>query len=64
MDPNGYYEKFTVTRNSTGEQITGFRFVLLLNDEHARRALLAYADSCESENPTLANDLRDQVRSA
>ena len=65
MDPAGYYEKFKVTRNSTGEEITEFRFVMIpgppSNDLHARTALRAYADSCEGENPGLANELRERL---
>ena len=33
-------------------------FVLMFDDPHAQRALHAYADSCEAENPKLAADLR------
>lgn len=65
MDDKGYYEKFKVIRNDTGEEITDFRFVLIpglpSNDLHARVALRAYADSCESENPTLARELRERL---
>lgn len=65
MDERGYYEKFTVVRNSSGEEITGFRFVLIpgppSNDLHARAALEAYAKSCEPENPALADELRTKL---
>lgn len=62
MDPKGYYEKFTVIRNDTGEEVTEPRFTLIpSHDEHAKAALLAYADSCESENPGLAADLREMA---
>jgi hypothetical protein len=65
MDGKGYYEKFRVIRNETGEEITNFRFVLIpglpSNDRHARVALRAYADSCEPENPGLARELRERL---
>jgi hypothetical protein len=61
MDDRGYYEKFKVVRNDTGEEITSFRFVLLPHDPHARVALLAYADSVEGDNPELARELRERL---
>jgi hypothetical protein len=65
MDPSGYYEKFKIVRNDTGEEITEFRFVLIpgppSNDPHARVALRAYADSCDSENSALARELRERL---
>lgn len=58
-DLRGYYDKFQVIRRETGEEITGPKFTLLPDhDHHAKVALRAYADSCESENPQLAEDLR------
>lgn len=51
-DPAGYYEKFKVVRNATGEEITEFRFVRL-----ARRTLRRL----EGENPTLAQELRERL---
>lgn len=61
MDDRGYYEKFKVVRNDTGEEITSFRFVMLPHDSHARVALRAYADSVEGENPELAQELRERL---
>jgi hypothetical protein len=62
MDPAGYYEKFTVIRRSTGEEVSEFRFVLVPgHDPHAVVALRAYADSVEGENPQLASELRERL---
>jgi hypothetical protein len=62
MDNRGYYEKYYVRNNETGEQITEFRFVLIPGrDEYAADALAAYADAVENDNPTLANDLREHL---
>ena len=63
----GLYNKFTVTRND-GQSEPGQKhehceyFVLdLIHDRHSRAALAAYADSCESEYPLLAADLRAKL---
>ena len=32
------------------------------HDPHARKAMLTYAESCESDNPELAHDIRELVR--
>lgn len=62
MDPKGYYEKFTVIRNDTGEEVTDFRFTLIpSHDPHAEVALRAYADAVEAENPQLARELRERL---
>lgn len=60
----GLYNKFLITRTD-GSSAQGRKhheceyFVLdLTHDPHARAALLAYAESCKSEYPLLANDLR------
>lgn len=60
----GLYEKFYVMRND-GKSAVGKKhfkcqyFVLdLVHDPHAKAALAAYADSCESDYPVLARDLR------
>jgi hypothetical protein len=64
-DMRGFYDKFQVIRRETGEEETGPTFTLLPDhDQHALAALLAYADSCEKENPTLAVDLRELCRRA
>jgi hypothetical protein len=59
-EPRGLYDKYNVTRND-GSPVDGFAFVLRLNDPHARVALLAYAESVRSENPTLWADLVYEV---
>ncbi len=63
----GLYEKFFVKRVD-GSSAPGGRhdacdyFVLdLTHDPHAMPAIRAYADSCETDYPILANDLRDKV---
>lgn len=61
-DERGYYEKFTVIRNDTGEEVKGFRFTLIpSHDPHAGTALRAYADAVEAENPQLAEELRERL---
>lgn len=61
-DSRGYYEKFTVIRNDTGEEVRGFRFTLIpSHDPHAGTALRAYADAVETENPALARELRERL---
>lgn len=61
----GLYNKFKVERldgkSEPGEKHHGcYYFVLDLDhDPHAVPAIDAYADSCESEYPYLAADLRD-----
>lgn len=63
----GLYEKFTVTRNDGSSEPGGKHhgceyFVLdLTHDKHAAAALLAYANSCASEYPLLAADLRQKL---
>lgn len=57
--PRGYYKKFTVIRNDTGEEVTEDTFTLIpAHDEHAIPALEAYAAACEADNPDLARDIR------
>lgn len=54
----GLYGKYRVTKVSDGSEV-GDCFVLKpVADKHARAALLAYADSVETDNPALAVDLR------
>lgn len=69
-DPNrGVYRKFDVRRTDGRSEPGGKHhdcnyFVLdLTHDPHARRALLAYADSCDEEEPLLARDIRAKIRS-
>jgi hypothetical protein len=59
----GLYEKYTVKRTD-GKSEPGEKhylcsyFVLdLKHDKHARKALLAYAESCKKEYPALSQDL-------
>lgn len=63
----GLYNKFDV-RRTDGSSAPGEKhhnceyFVLDLDhDKHAVAAINAYADSCESEYPELAADLRARV---
>lgn len=60
----GLYDKFRVERvdgkHKPGERHHGCRYFVLDidHDEHAPDALYAYADSCETDYPNLARDLR------
>lgn len=59
---DGLFEKFTVTRNEGTPEFQGEHFVLFpKHDPHAKKAMLAYASSCEDELPGLANDIRNWV---
>ena len=60
------HNKFTVIRND-GQDQEGTKhanceyFVLdLTHDYHARAAIEAYVNSCETQYPLLAKDLRDR----
>lgn len=59
----GLYSKFSVTRVSREAEVRHYSceyFVLdVTHDPHAAAALRAYADSCEKDYPTLAEDLRE-----
>lgn len=58
-DEQGYYKKFTIIRNETGEEVTEDTFTLIpAHDEYAIPALEAYAKACEADNPELAADIR------
>ncbi len=63
----GLYPKFHVGRTDLshlpGRKHHGCEYFVLdlTHDKHARAALLAYADSCESEFPILAADLRKKA---
>jgi len=63
----GLYGKFTIKRvdgkDAPGEKHYGCRYFVLDidHDPHAKAALRAYADSCESEYPLLADDLRNMA---
>lgn len=58
-DPKGLYDKYTVLKD--GNPVDGFTFVLRMPDPHARVALLAYAGSVKTENPTLADEIERAV---
>lgn len=54
----GLYGKYIILKSSTAQPIEGQAFVLKVSDPHAKPALLAYADSCQTDNPELAADIR------
>lgn len=55
---DGLFEKYTVTKNQGTPTFKGNHFVLFpKNDIHARRAVMAYAKSCEQHYPQLSMDL-------
>lgn len=66
----GVYHKFNVSRtdgrSSPGEKHHGCQYFVLdlEHDPHAVAALVAYAESCAREFPTLAADLRIIAESA
>lgn len=66
-DTTGIHAKYTVTRNDgkdgPGQKHHGCSYFVLDvdHDPHAHVALLAYAESCESESPELAKGLRKWV---
>jgi hypothetical protein len=65
----GLFAKFRVERltsSSRGIDHTDCRYFVLdiTHDPHALPAALTYADSCESEYPFLAQDIRLMVRAA
>ena len=58
----GLYGKYDgLVKTETGQEVEGWYFVIRELDPHGWAALLAYADSCEQENPELAQDLRQHV---
>lgn len=65
-DLRGFVTKYIIYRanedGSQGEQITGPTFTLRPYDPHARKALLAYAESVSEENPELSEDLVQLVK--
>jgi len=64
IEHKGRYKKFYVLRYDGDTQSYADFFVLRLDtDEHARVAAWAYAHSIEEENPVLAEDLREAVKS-
>lgn len=63
-EKKGLYGKYHITKaDGTPCDAYADYFVLRLDkDKHARKAMLAYADSIEPENRTLAKDIRDRVK--
>jgi hypothetical protein len=60
---DGLHGKYYGLRRTVDDSVVeGWYFVIREADPHAHAALLAYAESCESENPELAADLRQHVR--
>ena len=63
----GLYDKFRVERadgaNEPGRKHHGCQYfpLDLTHDLHAVPAILAYAQSCAAENPTLAGELRQKA---
>lgn len=56
-EPEGLYAKYTVIKNSTGEEVDDC-FVLRPDREYnAGLALINYATLIQSENPILAEDI-------
>lgn len=65
----GLYRKYSVERTDGKDDKPGDKhfscclFVLdLTHDEHAIPAIQAYIESCKSEYPQLAADLRDKIQ--
>lgn len=59
MNHRGLYHKYTIIKNSTGEEVKRPSFLLFPeSDPHACAALRTYADAVEADNPVLAADLR------
>ncbi|WP_293875611.1 MULTISPECIES: hypothetical protein [unclassified Sphingomonas] len=61
---NGFEDRFCVTRRD-GHPISAKARYLVLDysgrDPHAQKAIAAYAESIEGENPQMAADLRDAL---
>lgn len=56
----GLYKKYTVIKNSTGEEVQEETFTFNLEtDPHAEVAMLAYAEAIQDINPRLALDIRE-----
>jgi len=57
----GLYEKYTVFRNDGSLKHKNCEYFVLdlTHDKHAKVAILSYAESCETEYPQLAQDLRN-----
>jgi hypothetical protein len=61
-DEGLYGKYYGLRRTRDGSEVEGWYFVLREDDPHGQKALLAYAESVEAENPALAADLRRTVR--
>ena len=62
MSEQGLHGKYSgLRRTADDSEVEGWYFVIREGDQHGENALLAYADSCEAENPELAADLRSHV---
>ena len=56
----GYYKKYTIIDNRTGDEVDDATFTLNLDtDPDARVALEAYAEAIREKNPSLYQDLMD-----
>lgn len=60
----GWYKKYIInkTDESLMDKEADYFVIRLDKDKHSRIAALAYAESIELENSTLANDLRERVK--
>lgn len=59
----GFEDRFRVTRTDGQAVRPEARYIVLdyAGDPHAKRALAAYADSIEGDNPEMAADIRDAL---
>lgn len=58
----GYYQKYTVIDNRTGEEVEGQTFTLNLDtDPAAKVAMQAYAEAIMQDNPTLYADILEMI---
>jgi len=58
----GLHKKFTVIRNSNGEEVKEFTFTFIPeHDEKASLCLVVYATMIMNDNPELAGELLDTV---
>lgn len=61
-DHDKFVPKFRTIKRATGEELDPSTTFTLVpeRDSHAAKAIMAYADSVESEMPGLASDLRQR----
>ena len=59
----GFEDRFRVTRTDGKPVRPEARYIVLdyAGDPHAQKAIEAYADSIEADNPQMAADLRDAL---